>query len=204
MGEYKRMFSVLINDIKENTVELCSNLGSNISELFSHTFIYIPKRLGFFVKRVYQLAPIIWNDRDFDWHYIMYYLKFKIQKTREHIDEHDILVNGKKYCQQMQKVEQLIDLAMDSDRYRDECEKPLKEKWGYSIAYLQDDVFNDEEVTNRCSRRMIFQRENWTAKLDKQIHKEEVAALRKAYRLHEKDWNKLWQHLNKYMRHWWD
>lgn len=204
MGEYKWQWQRLFRDLKKDTVEFFTNLYENIVEIYTHTFIYFPRNLYHFIKRVCQLAPIIWYDRDYDWAPMMYYLKFKIQKTADHIEEHNHIVNAPKYVKQMRKAVELIDLAIDDHHYYEECEKPVIEKYGRTVWLTECQTMNPEWVTKRNFSSLISRREKWTPELDKEINKANRAYMKKAQKMHERDWNKLFDHLAKYMRHWWD
>jgi hypothetical protein len=138
---------------------------------------------------------------------MLHYLKFKIQKTADHIEEHNHIVDAPKYVKQMRKAVELIDLAMDDHHYYEECEKPVIEKYGVS-RWWADDCFMNSDIIDKLNPHrgtgMRSFREKWTPELDKEINKANRAYMKKAQKMHERDWNKLFDHLAKYMRHWWD
>lgn len=69
-----------------------------------------------FFKRIYNLYrwfPIIWNDQDWDDHYIFEILKFKIKNQAEYIGYHDRHTTAKREAEIMMLCTRLIDKVQD-------------------------------------------------------------------------------------------
>jgi hypothetical protein len=100
-----------------------------------------------FFKRIYNLYrwfPIIWNDQDWDDHYIFEILKFKLKNQAEYIGYHDRHMSAKRDAEIMMLCVRLIEKVQD--------EFYGKEYLSYSIS---DMVFIPSE-THPGSYEMEF------------------------------------------------
>jgi len=190
--------------LRRDTKELLSNLGSNLMDVIRDTFIYGPKRLARFLKRMGELVPLAWKDADYDWSPILYYMKFKITKTRDHIEKHDLHTNVKRDVKNMNKALELLEICLDDMYYWDECEKPVIEKYGKSITWEVSSLFNSKEITDRPFRTTRSQREKENDSNRKAVHKANRAFIDKAHKMQEQTWNKFWDLMAKHCREWWD
>ncbi len=69
-----------------------------------------------FFKRIYNLYrwfPIIWNDQDWDDHYIFEILKFKLKNQAEYIGGKDRYIGAKRDAEIMMLCTRLIDKVQD-------------------------------------------------------------------------------------------
>ena len=69
-----------------------------------------------FFKRIYNLYrwfPIIWNDQDWDDHYIFEILKFKLKNQAEYIGGKDRYIGAKRDAEIMMLCTRLIDKIQD-------------------------------------------------------------------------------------------
>lgn len=196
----------LARDLKKDGKEFFINLWENIVEIFKHTFIFLPRKIKFFITRMYQLIPLAWDDCDYDWSPILRYLSFKIKKTRDHIAEHQLHTNWKRDVKDMDKTLELIEKCYDDFYYLDDLEKELDEKYGKNIWWSDDNFMN--RTRNKKNKHLgtttFSRREKWTPELDKEIHRAERAKFRKAHRMHQKDWDRLGKMIATKLRGWWD
>jgi hypothetical protein len=98
----------------------------------------------------------------------------------------------------MEKAILLIDKALDDFYYWDECEKKVEAKWGKSIHYREEEPTRHKNLISTHHRREMETYKNY-----KEVRRDERAFMNKAHRLHKRDWNALWKHLNKHLREWW-
>ena len=85
-----------------------------------------------FFKRIYNLYrwfPIIWNDQDWDDHYIFEILKFKLKNQAEYIGGKDRYIGAKRDAEIMMLCTRLIDKVQDEwygREYLSYCETEMK------------------------------------------------------------------------------
>lgn len=66
------------------------------------------------LRRLWRWAPFIWNDHEGDWSAILTIWAFKLKQGREHIIEHDLIMDAQKVHDSMAKCEAaLLRLALD-------------------------------------------------------------------------------------------
>lgn len=192
--EFKSLFKTAYKDFTDFLV----NLYENTLSVLDNTFIYLPKHINFFIKRMVELIPVVWRDADYDWSSILLFMKFKINKIRLCLEKEGDRKNSKKYLKELKEAEKLLDIVSDEYYYWEECVKPVEKQYGKNILYIE------EGKDKKRALRVLVRRENWTEELSKKIYKEESKAINKSYEKYEKQWHKLWEHLDKNMRNWWD
>ena len=85
-----------------------------------------------FFKRIYNLyrwLPIIWNDQDWDDHYIFEILKFKLKNQAEYIGSKNRHMSAKRDAEIMMLCTRLIDKVQDEwygKEYLSYCESEMK------------------------------------------------------------------------------
>lgn len=80
------------------------------------------------IKRIFEYLPVVWNDRDWDEHYIYKILKYKIERTRrENLRGNHLHKN--RYAKQMRTCEILLD-RLAKDNYFDKLNEKHEKKWG--------------------------------------------------------------------------
>lgn len=146
------------------------------------------KKIFIWVIKSFQYSIMLWDDGDFDYGYILKILKYKLKRTREHIVNHDIIVDAKSVGEEIAQVESIIDRLYENNY----CDKEYEEHnkyWG-DINYSGDDIFLSKKAVKEGR-----QKEERDAIM--KIHD-------KATELEEKDWNDLFDLMKKNMRNWWD
>lgn len=71
-----------------------------------------------FRDRLKDWSKVLKDDADFDYAYILIILKYKLQRTRLHIQEHNIVVRAKEICDGIKEVEDLLDRVIEDDYFR--------------------------------------------------------------------------------------
>ena len=121
------------------------------------------------VKRFFDYAPLIWKDEDYDWSYIMYMLKYKIKRTREHIDEHKIFEGYEYKVSEMLEAEQMIERILKQDWLSDEFDAHMKKyptKWqekenGDMFVESTHDKPEGAEFRAINERRRVLEKADW-------------------------------------------
>lgn len=73
------------------------------------------------IRKIVQYIPILWRDTDYDWAAILTLLAYKLQRTREHIVEHDIVMDAVEIHDQIKVCEDAL--------YRLVAEDYISDKW---------------------------------------------------------------------------
>ena len=104
----------------------------------------IPKsiRRGFLkIIKIVQYLPVLWEDEDWDWNYILVLLRYKLERTSRCIQSNQIIVKEERdlIAKQIGVVTKLLQRA-ESDDYGDWLEKGIKSKYCEDfLAYLPKD-----------------------------------------------------------------
>jgi hypothetical protein len=189
--EFKRLW-LFKEDVIKDPIKWFGLLGEAIYELF----VQIPKECWWFVQKVWDYKSILWHDRDWDHAFILYMLKFKIERTRKHIGECARHTRWKLDVKNMKKAEDLINYHLSS-KY-DKIFEKHDEKWGKIEFDLEP---TDNPSLSKCTMRRAKAN---TSEKQKQERKEYGRLLKRSLREEEKSWKKIWTHLDKHMRSWWD
>lgn len=189
----------------EDVCKLFSRLADNLNDVRKEAFVYFPRKLWGFFKRLWDYLPLIWNDNDFDYNYTITLIKFKLKRLRDHIIEHDFILHSKKYAKQIDKA--LADLeryhSLSGGNDLDRWIKETEAKYGPLIRYTECDIFNDR-VPKRPYTTTFSKYDKETDKNKKEIYRFQTKMLNRQTREQERHWKKFWQQLEKNMRYWWD
>lgn len=67
------------------------------------------------IKRLIGWLPILWEDRDFDYAYILIILKYKLTRTRKCIVKNNIIENIEGLEEQIKKCEETLDRLIEDN-----------------------------------------------------------------------------------------
>ena len=87
---------------------------------YQHTYI----KYG--VKNLYKWFWVIWNDRDWDHHYIFQVLKFKLEKQANHLAENGFHNNAQRDAELMMTCVRLIDKLQNEYYYDELCKSGVR------------------------------------------------------------------------------
>lgn len=156
----------------------------------------IKERLARYVARYRRFKvflswlPIIWQDRDWDWEYILSILQFKIIKVRDHTKECGNHVNDPKYIKEMNKAIKMIDEVISENPLEKEFANYYK-KYGHPKQIL---VPTKEKTSVMYNCKYISEK----ARLEyMNLLHEEMEAI-------QKNWNDLFDYLKDHMKNWWN
>lgn len=153
---------------------------------------YTIKKLPKFIVKVFQYAKVLWRDCDYDYASILILLKYKIQRTREHIIKHDIIADAPIIAKQMRYAEFLIQRILDDD-YLLDLQQQHDEKWGVTISHFDE-----------SNRFHIVKEKSTTPELQKQERSEQMVIYDAQENVRQKDLDRLFRHLRRYIQRWWD
>lgn len=66
------------------------------------------------IKRVLEWLPILWQDRDYDYSYILKLLHYKLERTKKCIVSNNIIVEADKVAEEITDTQECIQKALDS------------------------------------------------------------------------------------------
>jgi hypothetical protein len=143
-----------------------------------------------------QYSIVLWSDRDWDWVFILILLKYKLSRIRKHIVEHDFIMEAEKIGADIYYVEHLLRRLIENDYCHDEYEAH-HQKWG-SPKIVSKDIGNGfhELVCISCEKAIEIN------KVEEE--REEIRAIfDRDEELEKKDWDELWNYMNKNLKNWW-
>jgi hypothetical protein len=135
---------------------------------------YVPGDIWDFIVRLYDYAPLLWEDRDWDHAHLLRMMRFKINRMRHHMETHAIIAHAEDHVAEMAQAEVMLRNIDDEDP-----DDEWSMHWNQWHVSLKD--FNDCKDPLGCQK-----------------------ALRATHRRERRNWHGLWKHLDKYMQGWWD
>ena len=87
---------------------------------------YQHKYIKYGVKNLYKWFWVIWNDRDWDHHYIFQVLKFKLEKQANHLTKNGFHNNAQRDAELMMTCVQLIDKLQNEYYYDELCKSGVR------------------------------------------------------------------------------
>lgn len=149
------------------------------------------------VSRIITWLPILWHDRDWDYAFILKILKYKLSRVRQCISSNGIIEGADRVAKQISYAEFLIDRILEDDY----CETEMKQhiqKWG---PYCRRKKWTNGQLVGHAFH--IRQNSTTHQKWQQQIA-EERAIHQKQMDTRNKDRERLFRHLSKYIERWWD
>jgi hypothetical protein len=190
---YKRVFV----RIYDNTKSLVEDFMHDLKEIFFAIFKYFPKHLYRFCIKVIQYMPILYKDEDWDYHFLLILIRYKLSRMRKCIKKNNILLHTDKYCNQMKQIEDLIELILEDDFTKEE-DRTHELKWGK----LQiESIPIPGQLASECRFLHLNVR---TKKDEEEERKEHRKIMFLEMRRKKAAWNKLWSLLDKHCGNFWD
>lgn len=156
------------------------------------------RKIPRWLKKSFQYSLVLWNDYDFDHIYILKLLRYKLKRTRERIEKDNILVATNRISKQIKYAEFLIDRIENNDYFPEEYKK-LEEKWGAAEM-----VFTPCEDRPGFSKLDFVHEKCKTEEENEQAGDEFHAFYKRQDEESERDYDRLFRHLRKYIQRWWD
>lgn len=151
-----------------------------------------------FIKRIFVYLPILWEDRDYDYMYLLKLMQFKLARMEQDHQKYS-LHEGKEYIiSQLQEVQKIIQKIHD-DEYDLLEEQVLNEKYGSMIilegATEHSDFVQISMTRTKCLDDLtLFEKEK----------EETYESYQKAEKARQKDYQRLWHLCSKHCQEWWN
>jgi len=150
------------------------------------------------IKNLIIWFPIIWNDKNWDYAYLLKILEFKLTLMRDTLKKNNITTSVNRQVKQ-------IDYALYLLKDKEHIEKEQKEwdaKWG-EVDYFPEEFSIKVDQGISYSRLWTLKKEH-TEEEYQQAYKEMSELYDLEYKRIEDRWNRLFKHLKLYMKGWWD
>lgn len=112
--------------------------------------VYPFKRFGRFLVKLKEYIPVLWDDFEFDYIYLLKIMRLKMKRMSEHMDEHGITVSSPRKARELRICTILIDRIIADDYIALQSRK-LDEEYG-------ELEFNSEPTGNPKLHRLILDR----------------------------------------------
>lgn len=135
----------------------------------------LPGDILAFLRRLWDWAPLLWHDEDWDYAYLLRIMRFKVLRMRKHMEKRAIIAHAEDHTAEM---------AIADVLFRNVVEEDPDDEW--SMHYNQWHIglkFNEHCKAPGAACRLAL---NYSAKRGR------------------RNWKKLWRHLDRYMQGWWD
>lgn len=138
-------------------------------------WLNLPGDIGDFFKRLYEYAPILWNDRDWDYAFLLALIRFKLKRLRSCLEINSAFHAPTNFDRAWEIHRAEIILRNIEDDPEDE--------WSmhYSQWHIGKDLNEDCGAPEECRK-----------------------ALEESRQRTERNWHELWKHFDENMRGWWD
>lgn len=127
-----------------------------------------------FVERMYDYAPLLWEDRDWDHAYLLRMMRFKIRRMRVNMEKYAIIAHAEDHVAEMAQADVLL---------RNVIEEDPDDEWSTHYSQWDSHIKRFTDCKNR---------------------REHMKSLNLSRAREERNWQNLWRHLDKYTRGWWD
>lgn len=166
---------------------------------------YIPGAVVEGIQNIIEYAPVIWKDRDWDHHFLLVLLEFKLSRMQKRFEDCTRIEDAPKIARQLEMCVNAI-RRIKADDYRSSELAALDEKWGDLVCPVCGDFicycFPDKKGRGY---HWIALRENVRSKGDDERCDEEYRALYKQQEEDvEKDLDLLFDTIRNNIRCWWD
>lgn len=153
------------------------------------------KQVLAYKKKLKDYTKFLRDDFDWDWHYIIRLLRYKLERTRDCIKSNNIIADVDVVCKQIQEVIDLL-LRLENDVYFEEAYAPIWKKYGHSR------IVRGKESKNSVAVKVLYEKE--TPRNSKYIRKAVLKAAAKENDSRLADLKKVLDLIYKNLFFWWD
>jgi len=161
-----------------------------------------PREMIGFITKLAAYIPILWKDRDWDYGFFLTLMRFKLDRMATTIEDNNLIVSNHRVAKQIRYATFLIDRVQE-DSYTKDAFQKHEEYWGPIIMDFVD-LPPDDPHYKTCVAM-----ESYTLKSKQENRMEEEDEARsaiyaKARETKQKDYDRLFRHMRKYIERWWD
>ena len=171
-----------------------------VADIFSTIWMNLVWQWVRKIVRVCQWIPILWNNFDWDYVYILKVLDYKLARTQKAIREGCCIQESiDKKLAEIQECRDLI-RQIENCNFTEAERKAHEEKWGELKIKT---VPHEDDVITRCVR-LDFSYANTPKELQEQADKEMMDIHNLEDQRTQEAYSKLFSNLAKNIRNWWD
>lgn len=137
-------------------------------------WLRLPGDVVEFLRRLWYYAPVIWEDRDFDFIPFLKIIRLKLLRVRKVMENHSMAAHAEDRVAELAKADVLLRNVLEEDP--------------------------DDEWSMHYNQWHIGQRDGINCKVRRDCDHALVASANRT----ERNWRRLWRHIEKYSRGWWD
>ena len=163
---------------------------------------YLPKKTYRFLRKLYAWSPILWNDFDWDYSYLLKILEFKLHRMADTIESNGIIVASDRVAKQIRYATFLIERIQEENYCKEEY-AAHEEKWGEGVMNFVD-LPKDDPHYGTCSEMNMYTIKSKQQGLEDQEKKEHMVIYERARDTRQKDLDRLFRHMRRYLERWWD
>lgn len=179
--------------LRNNNISIFREVQLRLKSAFA-----FPRKVGRWIKRIIEYAPILWDDWDWDYSAFLRLMQYKLKRMRTCIIKNDIICAAPRVGKQIRYAEFLIERILNDD-YFPELQAELEEKFGETKWN-----FIPVDDPPGCSRLEFTYNKCKTAKENKEADKARQNLYEKQRKELEKDYDRLFRHIRKFLQRWWD
>lgn len=143
------------------------------SSLWWRFWLHLPGDVFCFLVRIWDYAPLLWEDRDWDYAYLLRMMRFKIQRMRKSMERNTVIANAEDYVAETAAIDVLLRNVIDEDP---------DDEWSMHYDMCDDHTTGFGACKNRLEHGTAFS----------------LSAARE-----KRNWKALWRHFDKYLLGWW-
>lgn len=137
-------------------------------------WLNLPGDVMDFVMRLRDYAPLLWEDRDWDYAYLLKMMRFKIQRMRSCIEKNNIIAHTEDLVVEMAQADVLLRNVVDEDP---------DDEWSSHFSQWDTNIRRFKGCKNQ---------------------REHKKALKLSWEREKRNWHLFWRHLEKHLQGWWD
>jgi len=155
------------------------NIWYILVDAFFHSWWSPLRNFGMNCQRVFKWLPIIWEDREWDYVYILRIWRHRLRFQREHLQKYGIHLNVEEDCRTLRIAEAILE-RLEKNEY-------TEKDWNSHMSLYPSRLFTAEHRETMKGEREDVQR---------MVNKERY--------MQKQDFEYLAKHLNKHLHSWWD
>jgi len=156
----------------------------------------IPYNIKYGIGNLIKWFPVIWQDRDWDHHYLYVILQHKLKRMEKLHINYGHAMSSEQTAAQINRCINLLDRLIN-DAYDESAFKKYYEKWGRpKFNWIKkDEEYSELNITHEKVK---------TEKDKKQELKEFRAACEHEKKMRKQDVDYLFKYIRKHVEGWWD
>lgn len=137
-------------------------------------WLNLPGDLLVFARKMWDYAPLLWDDRDWDFNGVLRLARFKLRRLRDHIDHHAYIAHREDVVAELAHMDVLLRNVVEDDP---------DDEWSMH--------FNQWDLHTKGFKDCKNQTE----------HKQ---SLKQSWLRERRNWHRLWDYFEKHAQNWWD